>query len=146
LDRGAHYLIEKRLFRRTSDQQTIDDSWLNLCFPRFYHYDILRGLSFLLKWCRLLKRNLPIGAIKESIEHIDSQFPDDRVRVQLPAWEGATARYKDATAASWTKMAAASYPLLEAVSQLGSESPYLTASWTQTRQHLKEAIEEGLIA
>ncbi len=46
LDRGARYLIAHKLFRTTKGG-IIKSEWLEPCFPRFYDYDVLRGLSFL---------------------------------------------------------------------------------------------------
>jgi hypothetical protein len=45
--RGEVYLLERRLFRRRSTGEVIDQSWLRFSFPHWYHYDILRGLEYL---------------------------------------------------------------------------------------------------
>ena len=47
LDGGARYLIERRLVLRRSDGRPMREEFLKVCFPRFYDYDVLRGLSFL---------------------------------------------------------------------------------------------------
>ncbi|MBI5202699.1 MAG: hypothetical protein HY925_13995 [Elusimicrobia bacterium] len=46
LDRGAEYLVAHKLFRSTKGK-LLKSEWLEPCFPRFYDYDVLRGLSFL---------------------------------------------------------------------------------------------------
>lgn len=145
LDSGASYLIKKRLFRTASTGQPIDNSWLKLCFPRFYHYDVLRGLSFLLNWSGQLRRSLPIAAIQECVESIDNDFPDGCVSVQRSVWEGANSRYFDKTTRLWTNAPAVGYPLLKAVSKVGNESIFLTRLWSQARANLLFLIEEGLI-
>ena len=127
------YRIGRRLVRPLSS------------FLRFYHYDVLRGFSFLLNWSHALKRQLPLEAIEECIEYIDGNFPDGRMRVQRAAWSGASSRWLNPSTVSWTKVPAASYPLLEGVSEVGIESPYLTKSWTDVRLNLLAAIEEEMI-
>ena len=44
--RGEEYLLERRLFRRKSTGETIDDSWLQFSFPPRWHYDVLRALDY----------------------------------------------------------------------------------------------------
>ena len=45
--RGEEYLLERRLFRRKSTGEVIDPTWLELSFPHWYFYDVLRGLDYL---------------------------------------------------------------------------------------------------
>ena len=45
--RGEAYLLERRLFRRKSTGEVIDPTWLQLSFPTWWHYDVLRGLDYL---------------------------------------------------------------------------------------------------
>jgi hypothetical protein len=44
--RGEEYMLERRLFRRKSTGEVIDDSWLQFSFPTWWHYDVLRGLDY----------------------------------------------------------------------------------------------------
>src|SRR6185369_16599912 len=42
LDRGARYLLDRRLWRSVSKGgAVIDESWRRVAFPRFYFYDLL---------------------------------------------------------------------------------------------------------
>lgn len=145
LDRGADYLMQRQLYRAASTRAVIDDAWLKLTFPRFYFYDALRGLSFLLAWALRLKRRLPLAAINECVELIDGEFSNGRIRVQRAAWAGATSRFRNHSDLSWHRGAAESHPLLNAVSEIGSESPYLTECWIRARTNLLGLIEQGLI-
>ena len=43
--RGEAYLLERRLLRRKSTGELINPSWLQLSFPNWYFYDVLRGLE-----------------------------------------------------------------------------------------------------
>jgi hypothetical protein len=51
--RGQDYLLERRLFRRRSTGELIEDrkargvAWTRFAFPTWWHYDLLRGLEYL---------------------------------------------------------------------------------------------------
>ena len=45
--RGEAYLLERRLLRRKSTGEVIDESWLRFSFPTWWHYDVLRALEHL---------------------------------------------------------------------------------------------------
>jgi len=51
--RGQEYLLERRLFRRRSSGEAIEDrkargaDWTRFAFPTWWHYDVLRGLEYL---------------------------------------------------------------------------------------------------
>ncbi|HEY9775243.1 MAG TPA: hypothetical protein V6C81_15870 [Planktothrix sp.] len=146
LDQGAQYLIKRKLFRRASDGQIIDQDWLKLCFPRFYFYDVLRGLKFLTQWSQKLKCELPLSAIFEAASLIDEKFPDGIITVERAAWAGANSRWFDRTTGNWIKGKAASHALLEHVSTVGVLTPQLTQSWTETKRILVQLIDANLIA
>ena len=50
LDRGMAYLLERKLFRSKRTGRVIDEAWLTPTFPRFYEYDVLRGLELVARW------------------------------------------------------------------------------------------------
>ena len=51
--RGQEYLLERRLFRRRSTGEAIEQdrkggaAWTRFAFPTWWHYDVLRGLDYL---------------------------------------------------------------------------------------------------
>jgi hypothetical protein len=51
--RGQEYLLERRLFRRRSTGEVIEQdrkggaAWTRFAFPTWWHYDLLRGLEYL---------------------------------------------------------------------------------------------------
>ena len=51
--RGQEYLLERRLFRRRSTGEVIEQDrkggadWTRFSFPTWWHYDVLRGLEYL---------------------------------------------------------------------------------------------------
>jgi hypothetical protein len=44
--RGEEYMLERRLFRRKSTGEVIDEQFVNFGFPPQYFYDVLRGLEY----------------------------------------------------------------------------------------------------
>jgi hypothetical protein len=44
--RGEQYLLERRLFRRKSTDEVVDEAWLQFSFPTRWHYDVLRALDY----------------------------------------------------------------------------------------------------
>jgi hypothetical protein len=45
--RGEAYLLERRLLRRKSTGDVIDQAWTRFAFPPLWHYDVLRALDYL---------------------------------------------------------------------------------------------------
>jgi len=46
-ERGQEFLLERRMLRRLSTSEVIDQAWTQFSFPTGYHYDVLRGLEYL---------------------------------------------------------------------------------------------------
>lgn len=44
---GEEYLLERSLFRRKSTGEVVDPAYLDLAFPYYWHYDVLRALDHL---------------------------------------------------------------------------------------------------
>ena len=42
---GEEYLLERSLFRRKSTGEVVDPAYLDLAFPYYWHYDVLRALD-----------------------------------------------------------------------------------------------------
>lgn len=145
LERGASYLISKRLFRSSGTGESIIEGWTKLSFPRFYEYDILRGLSFLLAWSRATKSPLPLDAIAECVEIIDGDAPDGVIKIQRHAWGEHRTRMLDRVTGTWIKKDASTYPLLSAASRIGSESRALTEEWSQAKSNLLFLLDHDLV-
>jgi hypothetical protein len=43
---GEEYLLERNLFRRRSTGEVVDEAYLELAFPYYWHYDVLRALDY----------------------------------------------------------------------------------------------------
>jgi hypothetical protein len=46
-ERAHEYLLERRMLRRLSTGDVIDNRWTRFAFPTTWHYDVLRGLDYL---------------------------------------------------------------------------------------------------
>ena len=71
--RGQEYLLERRLFRRRSTGEVIDDrAWTRFSFPTWWHYDVLRGLEYLRR-----AGATPDERVAEAIELVESKRDSD---------------------------------------------------------------------
>jgi hypothetical protein len=75
--RGHEYLLERRLFRRKTTGDVIDPRWLQLSFPHWYHYDVLRVLEY------LREADVRDARMSEAIEAVEgNRLPDGRWPLQ----------------------------------------------------------------
>jgi hypothetical protein len=44
---GQEYLLERRMLRRLSTGEVVDEAWSRFSYPTHWHYDVLRGLDYL---------------------------------------------------------------------------------------------------
>ena len=114
LDEGARYLIEHRLVCSKKDGRVINPAWLKPLFPRFFEYDVLRGMYFLAEWSRRTGRPLPVELINGGLDRLRTHIRPSGVvvgrRVNDPGgeWHGPT------------------FPLMDSVGMVGTPSSYLT--------------------
>lgn len=145
LDAGARFLIGRRLTQGSSTKHNSAERasakrWPELCFPRFYLYDTLRGLSALVDWADRTGNQLPVGAVAEVVDQLSSRFPDGAVRIGRQSYAGVGTILQSATG-EWLKIRpappASMFPLLVATSSIGAVSPYLTRQWAEVREQLR---------
>ena len=114
LDNGARYLIEHRLVCSKESGSVVNPEWLKPLFPRFFEYDILRGLYYLVEWSRRRGKPLPKDVIEEGIDRLkrftrgQGILIGRQVHDRNGEWHGSA------------------FPLMESVSRVGQKSPYLT--------------------
>jgi hypothetical protein len=148
-DRAAAFLIERRLMNGSPSRHNAEErdgaaSWLLPCFPRFYFYDVLRGLTALVRWATAHDRALPVDALAGAVEHLAAAFPDGVVRLQRRSFEGVPTMAR--IDGAWQRGQPASlFPLLEATSAKGSACPVLTRQWTAARRASSELLDAGRI-
>ena len=151
-DRAAGLLIARALrhgspTRHNAEERVSAERWGQLCFPRFYFYDHLRGLSALVAWATAHGRTIPLAAIAETVDELLARAPDGVLRLgRAPVDEARTIAPDptDATGA-WVRRPADHWPLLDLVSRPGEVSPALTRQWTATRRGLLALIDRGAI-
>ncbi len=103
--RGQEYLLERRLFRRLSTGEVIQDrkaagaDWTRFAFPTWWHYDVLRGLEYLRR-----AGVTPDDRLAEAIELVESKRDADgrwplemrhpgRMPVEIDGGEGRPSRW-----------------------------------------------------
>ncbi len=134
LDRGAEYLIAHKLFRSANrDGKIINENWLKLCLPRFYEYDILRGLTFLVKWAKVRGKPVPINAISETLEILNGRFPNGQIIIERLVWKGGKTLAIDSGGNWGMGHPASEFDLLSQVSQLGKPSEHLSRFWQESK-------------
>jgi hypothetical protein len=148
LNRGADYLIKRKLCRSIrKNMEVADSSWFLPVFPRFYDYDILRGISFLTSWSLAMKKPLPVESIEESLQAI-ANLLDEEGRLSPGRNTLAKNRtlYPDADSKWSFSGQAALFPLLKKVSVAGEPSYYLTKEWYDNIERLDKMNELNLLA
>lgn len=144
LDNGVTYLIERNLFRSKRTGEVVDPTWLEPAFPRFYFYDVLRGLTLVTRWALKRSRKLPQAAIAEAMHALSDQITRDgfvprRSNVQ----ERKTIIRTDA--GHEKDHPVTSFPLLEAVDQVGQPSLHLTQEYLGLLLRLKYMSDARLL-
>lgn len=138
LDRGALYLIERRLACRKRDGRVMDESFLKIGFPRFYDYDVLRGLSFLADWSRLRRRFVPRDAVDGALSALAARFPDGIIRVEKAGLAAEDSACRGADGA-WSRGPATSFPLLDSARRIGQVSEVLSRRFAEIRAFFADA-------
>lgn len=147
LDKAAHFLIKRKLMlgsdtKYNASERASAKKWVNLCFPRFYLYDVLRGLYALLMWSEKTQNIVDYDSIKSVVKVLNEKFPNGDVRPQRYSYEGVGTILKS-TSGDWIKAhSATSFPLLERVSQLNTISPFLSKQWVSCQNILQRRMND----
>jgi hypothetical protein len=139
LDAGADYLLRRRLCRSLSRGGLIEESWLTPAFPRFYEYDVLRGLRFVAAWARRRSRPLPWSAIEEVVRHLHEGFADDRAEPRR--WASQQLTLPAVGRAPLTP--ASVFPLLEEALRPEVARTYLRREWHSVLDDLSALPREA---
>ena len=138
VDRAAQLLLARTLTQgsatvHNAEERTAAPAWLDLAFPRFYFYDVLRGLTALSRWAE----PIPTAAVASVLAELGTRFPDGVVRIGRQAHGGRTTILPTADRSPSPRVPATTFPLLDATSVIGAPSEALTREWTQTRARLR---------
>lgn len=133
LARGARWLTDRGLFRSLSKRAVARAEFLLPCFPRFYDYDVLRGLRFLARYASEPGADVPRDALEDALAIVEDLAPGGVVRVGRQGCASAGTRAPTATGA-WARLPDAfRAPLLDEVSRVGEASVALTREWAEVR-------------
>ena len=151
VERAAGFLIERQLVLGSATAHNAAEragqaAWRKPCFPRFYLYDVLRGLAALVRWAEITGGAVPLPAISPALDHLLGRFPNGAIRRQRLSYAGVGTWAREPTGGWARRSPAFLFPLLEATSALGEPCPYLTRQWSATRRALVGLIDGGRIA
>lgn len=144
LDKSAQFLMSRKLMNGSetlynASEKKSAEKWLNLCFPRFYLYDVLRGLNALLIWSEKSGQAVPPESIQDVVTHLSKRFPDGAIRIERHSYEGVGTILPSATGEWIRRQPATFFPLLEKVSRIDDVSPFLSKQWTQALDRISAA-------
>ena len=150
LDNGAQFLMKRKLMlgsdtKHNEEEKLDEEKWLKPCFPRFYLYDVLRGLHALLKWSELRMQPLPIDSFSDVVIHLSNIFPDGVIRNLRHSYEGVGTILPAHPDKTIRRHPATFFPLLEKTSMIGAESPFLTRQWSEIKLNLMSLLNKGFI-
>jgi hypothetical protein len=137
-DQAARYLLARRLNRSVSQgMRPIDEAWWTPTFPRFYEYDVLRGLEYVTAWAERRGTSVPSAALQEPLDRLGAWFelgPEravarhgfDQAQTIRPAPNG--------TWGAWEPVA--SFPLLELAARPDVAFEQLFSRWRRVLDRL----------
>jgi hypothetical protein len=148
VDRAAQFLIARMLVLgsptiHNADERTAAPAWRALAFPRFYFYDVLRGLAVLVRWAEVTAQTLPRAAISGVVDALAARWPGGIVCVERHAHTGLTTIVPTPDRSPSPRVPATTFPLLEATSIIGEASVALTHQWATARAGLARLAGAG---
>ena len=147
LQRGMDYVLtNRRLCRSSGDGRLISEDWLVPTFPRFYEYDVLRGLELATLWAVKRKVRLALDDLEESLNALRQMLNvQGQLRLGRSFALEATTLF-ELTPGHWERdFPATTFPLLEAVSKAGESCAFLTGMSLQVSRRLRQLESQGLL-
>lgn len=141
LKKGADFLMKRKLMegsptRHNANERLSAEKWMLLCFPRFYFYDVLRGLTALMTWAEKTKSTIPFDVVEPVVTAIEKRFSDGNLRNERLSFAGNKTLAQDLNG-NWQRgQPAILFPLLEKTSKVGDVSPFLSQQWRDTKSRL----------
>jgi hypothetical protein len=131
LDQAANYVIEHHLIYKTTGEM-MDPDFIKLQFPRFYSYDVLRGLTFLVRWKAYRKSNIADEVIKEGFDLLQEKLSkEEQPQLRVERSDLSKTRTRNLMSdGEWHYGEPADFfPLLKEVNTVGMVSPFLTREY-----------------
>lgn len=150
LDNAANFLIERQLVLGSSSSFNAEEgesakAWGDLCFPRFYFYDHLRGLRALLQWAETFNKTIPLSVVEGVSSSILDKCPDGQIVLGRQSFVGRKTKYITDDG-EWKKTDAISFELLDALSQVGTVCPTLSAQWIEVQESINRLRASSQVA
>lgn len=146
VDRSMDYVLKRRLLRSLSSGKIIDESWLAPAFPRYYEYDVMRGLQLTAKYAVTMGRKVQACQILEAFQIVDGclgvgGFTQKsshclEARTRVPVRPGLPLL---------TGQSAICPPLLRFCDQPGTVSPWLLRHYAEILTNIGDMLNSGLI-
>jgi hypothetical protein len=141
LDQGARFLMERELrlgsaTKHNAAERKSAEHWAKLCFPRFYLYDVLRGLAALVTYFEKTNQPLPGAATRAVIAQLEQAAPDGELAPGRLSFDDVTTIRLTETGEWIRRQPYDTFPLLVAVCVVGKPNPFLTRQWQDLRARL----------
>lgn len=142
LDRGADYLIKHRLIKRTNSEELMHPRFAEFIFPRFYEYDVLRGLSFLTDWAVFRKKALPPEVVADAFQFIENRIVNDGITATR-SFGVKDKSYNDSEKSKWSWQSASTFPLLEELKDSKFSSKILMDEFLRVKDVLSKTKKKS---
>lgn len=141
VQKGADFLIKRKLIdgsntKHNANERESAKQWFELCFPRFYLYDVMRGLDALLSWSEKTQNVIPREIMQQVTNAFEISYPDGQVKIGRRSYAGAGTIAQNENGEWIRRQPARMHSLLERVSQPGEISPFLTLQWAKLKARL----------
>ncbi len=142
LTRAANFLMARKLMLgsptiHNASERKSAENWMKLCFPRFYFYDVLRGLNALLIWAEKTNQIIDPDSIRDVVNLISKKFPDGQIFIERQSYEGVNTILQSKSG-EWTRgQPSTFFPLLASVSKTGEVSPFLSKQWQLAKEKMQ---------
>jgi hypothetical protein len=140
LEVGAEYLLNHAVYK-SSSWQLITDIWLRVSFPRYYDYDVLRGLSFLVEWAVISGRQIPTELVMDCLQQMEPAVDENglvRITEDKISIEGSLVLKGGVW--EWEKQSTG-FPALLMFGKVGSVSLPLSRQWLAMLEGLQRVID-----
>ena len=142
LDRGAECLMGRKLVHATNAPGNADEfedeaGWRELAFPRYYFYDVLRGLRWLVDWSEARGKKIPADALLPAVEFLAHAFPDGNVRIGRRGTDEISTARMPTGDGEFAVSPALRFPALVRFGEPGRVSPVLSTEWARVRRAIR---------